>query len=321
MLKELIPFDRIKTIVKEFLRENFTISKISSCRGGFFNTTYKIKFIKNKSIILQFSPKFRSKLFWHEKDFLRREIFFLKYLRGMSLPISKILYYDFSRKIIDRNYIILNPLEGYNWYYYKKNLSTKENDDLYRELGQWAKKIHSITNLNNHFGFPNPFRYSKNWNEFIFKYTHSLALHNQKYKLITIDKKLTPFYVAKQLGHVFDEIKQPKLIHGDLWPRNILIQKSKKIFHISGILDWERGLWGDPQFEWVFHCLNYDKHFWKGYGKKRKLKNSHLRDEFYKACFLFQAALEEIYYFKRKKTAMLLKNKVEKISEKLLKNI
>ena len=62
--------------------------------------------------------------------------------------------------------------------------------------------------------------------------------------------------LANRLYAYFNSIKsninysdQPVLVHGDLTnPSNILVDKNK----ISGIIDWEYGLAGDPAWEFVF---------------------------------------------------------------------
>jgi len=87
---------------------------------------------------------------------------------------------------------------------------------------------------------------------------------------------------------VLDEIKTPRLIHGDLWLRNILIGHRNGSYGITAILDWDRCLWGDPYFEWILHGLDLRPTFWKQYGKLDADPRSHeKRKLLYKAlgCF------------------------------------
>ena len=318
MLKEKISNDHIHRILQEYLRENNKFYEIASCRGGFFNTTLRVKLKDHREIIIQISPSEDKDVFWHERSMLQREVYFLKFLQAHSFPVAKVLYHDFYKKIIGREYIILESLKGHNWYYFSKKLSILQNQSLYRELGEYARKIHAIGGETS-FGFPKPYKKFKKWGEFFLEYTKNLDLHNEKYGLVDIDG-LTPYGIGRQLIGSLDQIDTAKLIHGDLWPRNILLSKKGNDFYISGILDWERGCWGDPRFEWVLQCMNYGKSFWNAYGVSSKpSKDFLIRDKLYKACFIYQAALEEIYHFNKKEKAHNMIRQMQDVIRPIMK--
>ena len=51
---------------------------------------------------------------------------------------------------------------------------------------------------------------------------------------------------------VFDEVKEPSLVHWDMWEGNVFVKEK----HVLGIIDWERAMWGeafmdDSQYQWV----------------------------------------------------------------------
>jgi fructosamine-3-kinase len=63
---------------------------------------------------------------------------------------------------------------------------------------------------------------------------------------------------------VLEEVTQPALVHWDLWDGNIFIDPESK--HITGILDCERALWGDPLMEVNFGAFGSNPAVIKGYG-------------------------------------------------------
>ena len=71
---------------------------------------------------------------------------------------------------------------------------------------------------------------------------------------------------------ILDEIACPRLLHGDLWLFNLLIERTAEGPHIVGVLDADRGSWGDPLADWTFYLLERratpqeQELFWKGYG-------------------------------------------------------
>ena len=67
---------------------------------------------------------------------------------------------------------------------------------------------------------------------------------------------------------LFDRDVPSCLLHMDIWAQNLLVDPDG---HITGIVDWDRSLWGDVEIE--FSVLDYcgvsTAEFWKGYGRER----------------------------------------------------
>jgi aminoglycoside phosphotransferase (APT) family kinase protein len=64
---------------------------------------------------------------------------------------------------------------------------------------------------------------------------------------------------------LLDEVQTPRLIHFDLWDGNILVEDGR----ITGLIDGERAMWGDPVAEFVSLTLfesSVDPEFLAGYG-------------------------------------------------------
>ena len=78
--------------------------------------------------------------------------------------------------------------------------------------------------------------------------------------------------LARDHSAIFDEITRPRLLHGDLWLFNLLIQRTWEGPRIVGVLDADRGSWGDPLADWTFFLLERraapqeQALFWNGYG-------------------------------------------------------
>ena len=66
---------------------------------------------------------------------------------------------------------------------------------------------------------------------------------------------------------LLDTIDTPSLIHGDLWPRNVLFQKEGNDVNLAAVIDGERAFWGDPISDWVLLFYDLPVTFWQGYGE------------------------------------------------------
>src|SRR5947208_2351376 len=85
-----------------------------------------------------------------------------------------------------------------------------------------------------------------------------------------------------------DEITCPRLLHGDLWLFNLLIQRTKDGPRIVGVLDADRGSWGDPLADWTFFLLSRRASpqeqalFWQEYGLPEAGPGALFRAQIYK---------------------------------------
>ncbi|GGW93695.1 phosphotransferase [Streptomyces malachitofuscus] len=78
--------------------------------------------------------------------------------------------------------------------------------------------------------------------------------------------------VIRTAGPALDEVTVPALVHFDLWPGNILVDRSAAgEVRIGGLIDGERMFWGDPLADFVSLALlgdiREDEAFLDGYRK------------------------------------------------------
>ena len=68
---------------------------------------------------------------------------------------------------------------------------------------------------------------------------------------------------------LFNRPVPASLLHMDVWDQNILTDGRR----VTGILDWDRALWGDPEFEFAVldYCGISSPAFWEGYGTPRDI--------------------------------------------------
>ncbi|CAM2974129.1 hypothetical protein RAHE111665_09430 [Rariglobus hedericola] len=62
------------------------------------------------------------------------------------------------------------------------------------------------------------------------------------------------------------------------------------------MLDHERGGFGDPQSEWVFHGCDFPPVFWEAYGPRPTDSASQIRAHLYRGTIAIQCLLESTRY-------------------------
>lgn len=63
---------------------------------------------------------------------------------------------------------------------------------------------------------------------------------------------------------LFDQVTQPVLVHWDMWEGNVFVKDG----HVTGIIDWERALWGEALMDDRFRTHSRNPWFLKGFGKE-----------------------------------------------------
>lgn len=65
---------------------------------------------------------------------------------------------------------------------------------------------------------------------------------------------------------MFEMITESRLIHNDIWSPNVLVHKKDGDWHIAAIIDADRAMFADSDFE--FALWDADQSFYKGYGSQ-----------------------------------------------------
>lgn len=259
--------------------------------GGLFNNTFLLRLADGQQAILRVAPPAdHPGLFAHEALLLRREQGLEPALwRALGDLVPRTLFADFSGGVIPRDYVIQSFLPGELWHDCQEELSEADNASLWAELALLAKRIHAEPGPA--YGLPEPLPGYARWSAYLIAQSRGMAANLRA--LALDDAGVDDFLAVLEWGRPFlDEISVPRLVHGDLWPRNVLIDRGASPPRITGLLDLERGYWGDPLSEWIFMFLEIPEAFWEAYGCAPDDPAARFRRAAYKGQFLLQILLE-----------------------------
>ena len=257
--------------------------------SGRFNTSYKITHRGRAPVVLRAAPSAQAVIFKHEHYLLRRESTVQQMMNTASDKTPRNLFVDFSRLHIDRDYVFQNYLPGELWDDIKSDLSDEENERLWFQLGAIVRKIHSIPGA--YFGPPAPMQQFDCWSDAMIAWISWMLADMQDFHLPCKDAADFLQIVKNGRRHL-DKVTRPKLVHGDLWQKNILIGRDNCAVEITAVLDAERAFWGDPEAEWIFSFLDIPDAFWQSYGHLRVDKSALFRRLIYEGRGAIQLCLE-----------------------------
>jgi len=234
-------------------KAGFGKRRFSSMGAGLYNDSYRIEAGNGKFVLRIAPPDDVPKLFY-EIYMMKSEVNVHRLVRQhTNVPVPEIVYHDFTRDIIDRDYLVMEYLEGNSGIFNEK------------ELGEYVRQIHAIGS--DKFGYSERAApMSESWPD-IFK-TYVKLILRDCLSCGVIDSSENDYFLSiyEKQGGVIGDV-EPSLLHLDLWSQNILTVDGR----ITAILDFDRGLYGDPELEFaVLDTYGYSTpEFFEGYGKQR----------------------------------------------------
>ena len=215
---------------------------------------------------------------------MRREQTIQPYFAALGPLLPRTLLVDFTRELLDRDYLFQTHMPGEPWKAVAHRLTPEDEAALWHELARIARRIHSVTG--EEFGLPHPGPRFATWSLTILDWLERALRDIARFQLETDDTRAI-LTCARVHAHLLDEITRPRLLHGDLWTFNVLVAPSESGWHITAVLDYDRAAWGDPFADWTFHVLprratpEAREIFWEEYGKPEETASTRFRELVY----------------------------------------
>ncbi len=184
-----------------------------------------------------------------------------------SIPVPAVWTFDDTREIIPRDFLIMERLPG-------DPLPPPAEDDagafaeILRRLGRMVRELHDITGPQfGYLGEHRPMEPERHWFAAFETMWGNLLCDIESCGGYSPEEASRLRKLLYSLRGAFHSLDRARLCHMDLWWENILVQDGR----ITGMLDWDRALWGDPEIEFAVldYCGMSQPPFWEGYGSAR----------------------------------------------------
>ena len=269
----------------------FGSQKILKCEElteGYFNMAYQIEFTDGQKVILKVAPKPEARIMTYEKNIMLSEVMAMeKASEKEEIPVPKLLGFDDSCSICDSPYFFMEKLEGNSLCSVKDTLTTEQLKNIYIQTGKFNRKINEITMPL--FGYPGQMEFQGyKWFPIFLRMMEAGIQDAEKGNVELGIPAAELLSGLKQDWGFFEEVTIPRLVHWDLWDGNIFIHEGK----ITGLIDWERSIWGDPLMEFGFRTYDQNEDFLAGYGIKKLTYMQKRRVLWYDVYLLLLMSLE-----------------------------
>jgi len=290
--QQSVTAEQIQAMCRRAFGADTRVSSATELGLGAYNSTYRVTLAGHPPVILRVAPE-PSRQYRIERALMRNEHATVPFLAGLAGLLPRTLAVDFTHQVIGRDYLVQTLLDG-----------TPAPDGLSRypraswaaffgQVGGIARALHDVEG--DRFGMVAGPTYAT-WSQALIGYFTDAAADLQVAGLDAEDARLLAAAVERR-QEVLDEISRPRLLHGDLWTVNVMIDPDAPEPQITGVVDSDRAWWGDPLADWTIHRARQRqgaerRAFFDSYGPLPDGANDRVRAAFYLARHLIAIRLE-----------------------------
>ena len=279
--------ETVQKIAEKFFPDD-RMAEYEELTEGYFNVAYEITLLSGRSVILKVAPSDEVPVMSYEKNIMFAETESMKMAAANpDIPVPLVYGYDDSRSICPSPYFLMEKLRGNSLYSIRENLPEENINAIKKETGEVNRRINEI--ICPRFGLPGQQEcQGEEWFP-VFRRMMEMGIEDAEAR--AVDLKVSAGEILECLEkdrRFFEEVKTPCLVHWDIWAGNIFTDG----ICVTGIIDWERSLWGDPLLEVGFRTFDVDICFRKGYGKERLTESEERRALWYDVYMAVLQALE-----------------------------
>jgi aminoglycoside phosphotransferase (APT) family kinase protein len=233
------------------LAESSAVTRVTTLHGGQLCDVFEISRAERcDPLVVKIYP---GALQWK----MHKEANIIRLMQGrLSVPIPQLLLVDDTKSLLDFNFIVMSKLRGQIVLGLEETLPQAQLRFVYWQMGRTLREIHDTTM--SAFGYIG---------------SHDIAApftSNRAYMSFQFEKKLNEFverggsrslidqlrhFVGRQ-AHLLDGCTGASLCHYDFHAGNVLIEIKDGSPCLSGILDFENAIAGDPLMD-IAKTLNY----------------------------------------------------------------
>ncbi len=267
------------------------LAGLNELTEGYFNIAYEVSFEGGVESILKIAPNPNVTVMTYEKNIMAAEVQSMQLVAEKTkVPLPQIEFYDSSCTICNAPYFFMKKLLGKSLSSQKSGLTAAQISSVYASVGAMNKEINQITNP--YFGYPEQqVLQGENWFDTFYAMMKAVLQDADKENIALTVSCGEVLKLLKKEIRIFSDVKIPRLVHWDIWDGNIFVQDGR----LTGIIDWERCLWGDPLMEVGFRSYAQSSEFLKGYGITAFTEEETRRILWYDLYLLITVAQEHVY--------------------------
>jgi len=258
-----LPFEAVQAIVTDQFGSQRRLCALEELKEGYFNAAALLELDDGLRCVLKAAPSPQASILRYERDILRAEVESLRLVGAQtSVPVPQVLAYDPSRCLLGSEYFLMEYLPGIPFHKLRSACSAEQQESVELEMGRLARLIGSLHGPV--FGyFAHPAAAGVSWRE-CFAGMLWDVLKDGEGAGVELPLAYPELYGRLQVHFgALEAVTTPQLVHWDLWDGNVFVDPATCA--ITGLIDFERALWGDPLCEAIFRIPDPHGAYARGY--------------------------------------------------------
>ncbi|MEU9214520.1 aminoglycoside phosphotransferase family protein [Streptomyces sp. NPDC048415] len=282
-------------IQQVFLRVFGTGSRVDSAvelGAGMYNHVYRVVLAgRARPVVLRVAPE-EERQFRSERRLMRNELASLPWLAPIAHLMPQVIAADWTGQVIARDWMVQTHLDGVPAPEHLGSYPRSVWPGFFQQMGAITRTVHAVQGP--HFG-PMAGPGYATWSEAVIASLEDIAADLDGVGLDSADVRKVAA-VADHDRAVLDEVTEPRLLTGDLWTVNTVLDRDAAVPTITGVLDFDRCTFGDVQADWTIRMAMAKKDertaFWDSYGLLDRSAAAVWRSRIYEARHLGAIRLE-----------------------------
>jgi aminoglycoside phosphotransferase (APT) family kinase protein len=242
----------LKTLVRAAFGPDIAVAQSSELTEGSYNTAIAVTLDDGRDLVLKVAPAPHLRLLTHEVDLMRTEVDVYHHGAAAGVAVPTTVYADFSRTVIGTDYAFLSRVDGVSFDTVRDSMTAEALASVRGQVATAATTLHRITG--SAYGYP--LRGSRSWQP-TWRASFLAMVEDILDDAVRLNSRLP--MTPQQIGQLFrrhadvlDDVDRPALVHFDLWDGNVFVVPDETLgWRVTGLIDGERALYGDPVSELV----------------------------------------------------------------------
>ena len=195
-----------------------------------------------RPVILRVAPE-QARQYRSEREFMRNEHASLPFLAPIAALLPRTLAIDFTHEIVGRDYMFQTMLGGVPAPEGLAAYPRPRWSSFFAQMGAITRDLHSVRG--ERFGRVAGPTFAT-WGEAVLASLSDTATDLEEAGLDAADLRQVAA-VAERHGEVLEAVKEPRMLHGDLWTVNVMVERGAAEPTICGVFDCDRTSLGRPR--------------------------------------------------------------------------
>jgi aminoglycoside phosphotransferase (APT) family kinase protein len=286
--------EAVQAITEVHLSAHGKLRGYEELKDGMYNTAFLLELEDGFRCVVKAAPPDHIRVLRYEIDIMRAEVESMRLVRAnTSVPVPEVYAYDTSRRFLESDYYLMEYVPGTAFHKLRPDLTAEEQANIQREMGRMAREINHLTNPA--FGY---FARSEmpgvTWRECFAHMLHDILQDGNEMDVALPMPYADLFALLEKHFASLDEITTPRLVHWDLWDGNVFVDPLTR--KVTGLIDFERSLWGDPLIEVFFMDMDPEGACSQGYDADMLSRPAQKTRRLLYNAYLFLIMIIECYY-------------------------